>query len=218
VWDCIANGRDWDVPVRRLLERDERCMTDANAHLRELNHRVKNNLQIIVSLMNLKKRTLPVDRWEDIRFLQEHVQSMAVAYRLIYDTGETAEVPISELLSEVISELRQIAKLDMGQIRVAGTAIDETVGLDQAIAFGLYLAVVLPPYLDRARLSGGTVVVSAWVEARQLTLSIAGSWGELVQSDLLRGRLSDAYIGQLQATQLPSSDPSERRCRLPLDQ
>lgn len=193
-------------------------MTDANAHLRELNHRVKNNLQIIVSLMNLKKRTLPVDRWEDIRFLQEHVQSMAVAYRLIYDTGETAEVPISELLSEVISELRQIAKLDMGQIRVAGTAIDETVGLDQAIAFGLYLAVVLPPYLDRALLSGGTVVVSAWVEARQLTLSIAGSWGEPVQSDLLRGRLSDAYIGQLQATLLPSSDPSERRCRLPLDQ
>ena len=72
-------------------------MTDASSHLREINHRVKNNLQIIVSLMSLKKRTMPVERWEDIRFLQEHVQCMAVAYRLIYDTGETAEVSISVL-------------------------------------------------------------------------------------------------------------------------
>jgi hypothetical protein len=190
---------------------------DASSHLRELNHRVKNNLQIIVSLMNLKKLSLPDDRREDIRFLQEHVHCMAVAYRLIYDTSEASEVSISELLSEAISELRQIARLDLGQVRVVGGTIDETVGLDQAIAFGLYLAVVLPPYLDRARSLGGHVVVAASVEARQLTLSIAGSWGEPVESDLLRSRLSDAYIGQLQATPLPSSDPSDRRCRLPLD-
>jgi hypothetical protein len=193
-------------------------MTDASSHLREINHRVKNNLQIIVSLMSLKKRTMPVERWEDIRFLQEHVQCMAVAYRLIYDTGETAEVSISELLSEVISELRQIAKLDLGQVRLAGAAVREMVGLDQAIAFGLYLAVVLPPYMDRARRSGGKVVVSAWVESRQLTLSIAGSWCKPVMSDDLRSRLSDAYIGQLRATLLPPSDPSDRRCRMPLDQ
>lgn len=192
-------------------------MTDANALLRELNHRVKNNLQIIVSLMNLKKRTLPVERWDDIRFLQEHVQSMAVAYRLIYDTGEVAQVSISELLNEVISELRQIAKLDPGQVRLTGAPIDETMGLDQAIAFGLYLAVALPPYLDRARLDGGSVVVAAWVEARHLTLSITGSWAEPVEPDVLRSRLSDAYVGQLQAKALPPSDPSDRRCRLPLD-
>ena len=192
-------------------------MNDAISHLRELNHRVKNNLQIIVSLMNLKKRTLPVDRWEDIRFLQEHVQCMAVAYRLIYDTGETAEVSISELLNEVISELRQIAKLDLTRIELAGVGINEMLGLDQAIAFGLYLAVVLPPYMDRARRSGGNVVVSASVEARQLTLSVAGSWREPVTSDDLRSRLSDAYIGQLRATLLAPSDPSDRRCRMPLD-
>jgi hypothetical protein len=192
-------------------------MTDACSHLRELNHRVKNNLQIIVSLMNLKKRALPVERWEDIRFLQEHVQCMAVSYRLIYDTGETAEVSISELLNEVILELRQIAKLEVGQLQLAGGPIKEVLGLDQAIAFGLYLAVVLPPYMDRARRSGGNVAVSARVEARQLTLSIAGSWGEPVVSDDLRSRLSDAYIGQLRATLLPPSDPSDRRCRMPLD-
>lgn len=193
-------------------------MTNANSLLRELNHRVKNNFQIIVSLMNLKKRMLPPERREDIRFLQDHVQCMAVAYRLVYETGEMAEISVSELLSEVVSELRQIAKLDIGRIKLAGTPIHEMMGLDQAIAFCLYLAVVLPPYLDRAREATGTVTVYAMVEARHLTLSITGSWGEPVAPDPLRGRLREAYASQLQAEALPPSDPSDVRCRLPLDE
>lgn len=193
-------------------------MTNANALLRELNHRVKNNFQIIVSLMNLKKRMLPPERREDIRFLQDHVQCMAVAYRLVYETGEMAEISVSELLSEVVSELRQIAKLDLGQIKLVGAPIQEMMGLDQAIAFGLYVAVVLPPYLDRAREAQGTVTVYAMVEARHLTLSITGSWQEPVTPDPLRGRLREAYASQLQAEVLPPCDPSDVRCRLPLDE
>ena len=41
--------------------------------VRELNHRVKNNFQIIASLMNLRKRMMPPERREDIRFIEEHV-------------------------------------------------------------------------------------------------------------------------------------------------
>jgi two-component sensor histidine kinase len=62
-------------------------LPDTETLLRELNHRVKNNFQIIVSLMNLRKRMLPPERREDIRFVEEHVQSMSVAYRHVYATG-----------------------------------------------------------------------------------------------------------------------------------
>ena len=81
-------------------------MPDTETLLRELNHRVKNNFQIIVSLMNLRKRMLPADRREDIRFVEEHVQSMSVAYRLVYDTGSIVDVPLSELIIEVLAGLR----------------------------------------------------------------------------------------------------------------
>lgn len=192
-------------------------MPNTDILLRELNHRVKNNFQIIVSLMNLKKRMLSRDRQEDIRFIEEHVQSMAVAYRLVYATGAMNEVAVGSLLGEVVSELRQIARVGMDQIRIDGATIPAMMGLDQAISLGLFLAVVLPPYLDRARNDGGTVRVSAVLEGSLLNLMVAGSWSEAVEPDFLRGRLGDAYAGQLLAERLAPPNGCGLRIRFPLD-
>jgi hypothetical protein len=182
----------------------------------ELNHRIKNNFQIIISLMSLKKRQLPPDRQEDIRFLQEHVRAMAMAYRLVYDVGNVGEVSAGSLVKEMVAELRHIAKLDASAITFDGTEIRNTMGLDQAIALSLYLAVTLPPYMDRARRSGGRVLITATVADDLLTLSIAGSWAEAIEVDELRSRLTDGYVRQLEAMSLPGSDPSDIRFRFPL--
>ncbi len=192
-------------------------MPNTEILLRELNHRVKNNLQIIVSLINLKKRLLAPERRDDIRFIEEHVQAMAVAYRLVYATGEMNEVSVGELLGEVVSELRQIAKLSAQQIQFDSASIQGVMGLDQAIALGLYLAVILPPYLDCALRTGSSVRISAWVESDLLTLAVAGTGPERVEPDFLRSRLSEAYADQLQAENLSSPDLSEWRIRFHLD-
>jgi len=84
-------------------------MPDRDDFLRELHHRVKNNFQIIASLMNLQKRMLPPERRNDLRFVEEHVQSMAVAYRIVSASTEMVQVPIDELVREVGDNLRQIA-------------------------------------------------------------------------------------------------------------
>ena len=185
--------------------------------LRELNHRVKNNLQIIVSLINLKKRLAPPDRWEDIRFIEEHVQAMAVAYRLVYATGSMNEVSIGDLLAETVSELRQIAKLGASHVRLEGASIQGTMGLDQAIALGMYLAVVLPPYLDGALARSGHVSIKAELADNLLTLLIAGSWPDPLQPDLLRERLSEAYTSQLQAKVLSAPGGHDLQIRFQLD-
>src|ERR1700722_20667556 len=99
-------------------------MPDPVTLVRELNHRVKNNLQIIVSLMNLQKRMMPRERREDIRFIEEHVQSMSVAYRLVYATGSMIEVSLTELVTEVLSGLRQIAGLGAEHLRLEAKAGD----------------------------------------------------------------------------------------------
>jgi hypothetical protein len=157
--------------------------------------------------MNLKKRLLPPDRRDDLRFIEEHVQSMAVAYRLVYATGDMSEVSVGDLLAELVSELRQIARLGMSQTELRGHDIQGTMGLDQAISFGLFLAVVLPPYFDDALKHNGIVSISAALEGAVLTFSVAGSWADPVASDYLRTRLSDAYAGQLQAMKHPVGDP-----------
>lgn len=192
-------------------------MPNTDILLRELNHRVKNNFQIIVSLMNLKKRLLPPDRQDDLRFIEEHVQSMAVTYRLVYATGDMSEVSVGNLLAELVSELRQIARLGLSQTHIQGSDIQGTMGLDQAISFGLFLAVVLPPYFDDALKHNGIVSISAGLEDDILTFSVAGNWNLAVVSDYLRSRLSDAYAGQLQAMKIPSDGVSGLSIRFHLD-
>jgi Histidine kinase len=173
--------------------------------LRELNHRVKNNFQIIVSLMNLRKRTVTPERREDIRFVEEHVQSMAVAYRLAYDTGSMVEVSLTELITEVLSGLRQIVGLREEQLRLDVEAADSRISLDHAIALSLYLAVLVPPYLDEAVTTTGAVTISANMAAKLLTLSVGGTWRTPVGLDRLRGRLMRAYAVQLNAEIFPAA-------------
>jgi hypothetical protein len=192
-------------------------MPDADMLLRELNHRVNNNFQVIVSLMNLKKRMLPPDRREDIRFIQEHVQCMSAAFRLVYATGNMVDVPLSELIADVTSGLREIAHLSNDQVRVDTAAGDAAIGLDQAIALALYMAVILPPYLDRAAATHATVRVAARVDAGIIAVSLSGTWTEPIALDYLRSQLMRAYVGQLQAELLPPEAQTGQLLRFALD-
>lgn len=174
-------------------------MVETDTLLRELNHRVNNNFQIVVSLMNLKKRLLPPERQDDIRFIEEHVQSMAVAYRLIYARGDLLEVAVDDLMTDVVLGLRLIAKLPAERVAMNVRLGGRMVTLDQAIALGLYLAVVLPPYLDHARSTNGTINISAGLDTDHLIVAVSGDWGRPVTLDVLRERLMVAYIAQLGA-------------------
>ena len=185
-------------------------MTEVDTLLRELNHRVNNNFQIVVSLMNLKKRLLPPDRQSDLRFIEEHVQSMAVAYRLIHTGGDGLEVNAVDLLTDVILGLRLVAKCANERV-ILDLALNQLrLGLDQAIALGLYLAVILPPYLDRSLTDRVPVTISAKIEADRITVEVAhGKDGE-IELDFLRERLMVAYVSQLGADQRPSDGTSTR--------
>jgi hypothetical protein len=192
-------------------------MPDPLTLVRELNHRVKNNFQIIVSLMNLRKRMMPPDRREDIRFIEEHVQSMAVAYRLVYATGSMIEVSLTELITDVLSGLRQIAGLAEEQLRFDVQAANAMIGLDHAIALALYVAVLVPPYLDEALTTAGAVTIATTGAEDAVTVSVRGTWGPPIGLELIRRRLMRAYAAQLRAELLPVARHGAEQIRFVLE-
>lgn len=191
---------------------DATDLTSPTMLLRELNHRVKNNFQIILSLMNLQKRMLPPERRDDTRFIEDHVQAMSVAYRLVYATGSISEVSLAALVTEVLSGLRQVAGLDDDQLRVETPVIEVSIDLDHALALALYLAILLPPYLDAAAAAAGNVTVRVTISANLLTLSVDGVSAARTDVDRLRARLMHAYAGQLNGEIIPAT--GDRAARL----
>jgi hypothetical protein len=192
-------------------------MPDPLTLVRELNHRVKNNFQIIVSLMNLRKRMMPPDRREDIRFIEEHVQSMAVAYRLVYATGSMIEVSLTELITDVLSGLRQIAGLPEEQLRFEVHAARAMIGLDHAIALALYVAVLVPPFLNEAVTTAGAVTIATTVADNFVTVSVRGTWGTPIGLELIRRRLMRAYAAQLRADLVPATQHGAEQIRFALE-
>jgi hypothetical protein len=192
-------------------------MPDRDDFLRELHHRVKNNFQIIASLMNLQKRMLPPERRNDLRFVEEHVQSMAVAYRIVSGSSEMVQVPIDELVREVGDNLRQIAGARPGSLLYDLSQAGSEIELNQGIVLGLYLAVVLPPHLDRVVAMGGAVHIRTAVTEGELTIAVAAESGNGVTMDFMRRRLIDSYIRQLRGDGPAEADDGEYRLRFKLD-
>lgn len=192
-------------------------MPNTDLLLRELNHRVKNNFQIILSLMNLKKRMLPEERWNDLRFIEEHVQALAVTYRLAYASGDIFECSAASLLVELIGDLRQTSKLKTGQVVFETIDMDVTIGLDQAITIALYIAIVLTPYFYQAEIDGGTVIVAASISDDVMSLRISATSPPKDAADALRVHLRDAYFKLLKAEYMPVSGDVDMAVSFGLD-
>lgn len=82
-------------------ERDEKAML-----LKEIHHRVKNNLQIISSLLNIQSRMADDPKVEDL-FLESinRVQSMSMIHEKMYRTENLKEIDVRQYIGELVEAL-----------------------------------------------------------------------------------------------------------------
>jgi two-component sensor histidine kinase len=128
--------------VQGDLEREEleQRIQDKDTLLRELQHRVKNNLQMITALIRLEARNVS-DAADGERFdrLAGRVESLALLYRALCDESQDEEVDLGVYLSQVASAvmkahategIRLELKVDTWQVSVnvampAGLVVNE---------------------------------------------------------------------------------------------
>jgi len=75
--------------------------------IKEVHHRVKNNLQIISSILNLQLRTLPDESSKNIFIeTQSRVKSMALVHEKLYGSSNLEEIDFRDYIRGLISNLR----------------------------------------------------------------------------------------------------------------
>lgn len=85
----------------------EKALEEKNILLKEIHHRVKNNLQIVSSLLNLQEDQLKEDS-ESLNVLREsknRITSMAMIHEMLYQTGDMSAVNISKYINRLITNL-----------------------------------------------------------------------------------------------------------------
>jgi two-component sensor histidine kinase len=136
------------------LRRLDRLLLSKDAAIREVHHRVKNNLQTISSLLRLQARRLaPGQGQEALREAERRVRSIAVVHEILSrEPGD--EVPFDEIVTALVRMAEDSAVSGHGvDIHVTGD-IGE-VGADVATPLAVVLAELLQNAVEHAFVSDG---------------------------------------------------------------
>lgn len=106
--------------------------------LREVHHRVKNNLQIVQSLLNLRAQRLQSPQARDaVRQAQMRVGALALVHRSLYENDDIQEINLEDFLAELCGMLEEVNGADHAMVELSARAEPIRVLADQAIPLAL---------------------------------------------------------------------------------
>jgi two-component sensor histidine kinase/HAMP domain-containing protein len=142
--DNLKAARQRDTEQNLELQREKAKLQEANQRIelliREMHHRVKNNLQVIASLLRLQAATFTDPRLQAaFDQSQNRVLSMALIHEKLYKGDELAKVDVALYIAELFAELVRIN--DVEERVECRTDVDPglVLGLDTMVPLGLLM-------------------------------------------------------------------------------
>jgi len=156
-----------DITERRAAEaRLQASLREKETLLRELHHRVKNNLQIIVSLLRLQSRKLDDPRLAAmVTESQRRVWAMALVHQMLYQSDDLSRIPFARYARDLARWLRDSYRGGgdtHSEIALVVEAEDHTMAVETAVPCGLILSEILSNSFKHAYAGGahGTIRVA----------------------------------------------------------
>ena len=128
-----------DISERKLVEtRLRSSLKEKEVLLKEIHHRVKNNLQIVSSLLNLQMEKLSDTKAIELfKESQNRVRSIALFHEKLYQSRDLGRVEIAEYLKGLANGLFATYGVNPDDIVLAVHTEDIPIGVDAAISCGL---------------------------------------------------------------------------------
>lgn len=172
-WASISllemSGRKYFVCVqeditekKRADEQIKNSLREKDVLLKEIHHRVKNNLQVISSLLNLQSGYIQDNQTHELfRESQNRVRTMALIHEKLYQSQDLARIDFGEYVLSLVSMLFRSYGTTSGSIKLE-TRIDPVfLNIDTAIPVGLLINELLSNSLKHAFPAdqGGTICI-----------------------------------------------------------
>jgi len=119
--------------------------------LREVHHRVKNNLQLIASIINMQIRKARSPETKGLlKSLQDRVMSLATIHRELYQTTGGSDVRVDELLHNIVNQILKMGSRPGAPFAVETDLEDIHLTPDQAVPLSLLVTEALTNALKYA--------------------------------------------------------------------
>ncbi len=172
-----ALGSNFDKMADRIAEREaiiSDSLDEKEALLREIHHRVKNNLQIIISLLNMQERKLTdKDGLAAITDTRSRINAIALVHRGLYESADLRVVDMQKFLDRLLPELTIALGLEEKDITVTSLAQCEPMEADTATPVALFVVEALTNATKHGVSRGGKVAINILQDGKEATVSIA---------------------------------------------
>jgi PAS domain S-box-containing protein len=167
--------------IKNITERkrsDETLMASLQEKeilLKEIHHRVKNNLQIVSSMLKIQSRKIQDKETADaFRDSQNRIRSMALVHEKLYRSQDLSKVYLNEYINKLAGDL--IWSFECGKkVRFHSDLEEVSLGIDKAIPLGLILNELITNCLKHAFPGDrkGEIYVSLSLDGNSLDLTVS---------------------------------------------
>ena len=185
-----------------------KALSEKELLLREIHHRVKNNLQVISSLLSLQSRFIEDESaLQAIKEGRDRVKSMALIHQDLYQRDNLTGIKMESYFEKLINSLFNSYNISPGRIKLETVIQNINLDVDTVIPLGLIVNELVSNALKHAFPNGrmGTITVKLKEEAEELQLLVADDgigWKEGLNwedSDSFGFRMINAFKNKLEA-------------------
>lgn len=206
--------------VRNKTSELEQSLHDKEILLKEIHHRVKNNLAIMSGLFELQlDSTNSKETVKALRNSQSRLQSMALVHDKLYQTSSLSEIEMEHYIPELVESLRDTFRSSAQKINLQFDIEDDLrLDIDHAIPCGLLINEIVVNAFKHAftQDNEASISISMHQQGEHVTLTVADNGRgipddfDIAQSTSLGMMLIDTFRDQLGATLDISSDDGTR--------
>lgn len=158
-----------------LSKRLQSTLAERELLIKEIHHRVKNNLQIVSSLLSVQKKQVhKLTPEEIINQSQNRIYTMAMIHERLYQSENLEEISIQEYFADICSYYENAYSLDELGIDIEQQIDCPNIDIDQLIPIGLVMNELILNSIKHA-FDGkpGTITISAVVENEKIEFTFA---------------------------------------------
>ncbi|MFH0787090.1 MAG: PAS domain S-box protein [Pseudomonadota bacterium] len=143
--------------------------------VQEIHHRVKNNLQVIQSLLNLQaEKTKDSQSREVLKESRDRIRSMALIHEKLYRSTDFGNIDMADYLRDLSTRLFQSSQVNTEKVKLRIEVDEVQLGIDKAVPIGLILNELISNALKHAfpEGRGGEVNISMITAGDRYVLTV----------------------------------------------